>query len=269
MHAAAPPETLYGPGATRREGAGIRALQQRCPYCHDDVDAADPAEPAVACDRCGSLHHAACFAEHGGCVVHACGGDGWEAASEALADALRPFVPMGAWGGGEAVPAFLAVAVEPDRRSARSDRPAVRLRVPPQASCGRPLEGAVEVVLAAPVRARGLRLLAEALARSRDGEAAVVRRQAVVAGAPPPGWLERLRVWEPPVRGLDLVPGRTRFRFTLDPGRWACGAGLPEDPVFGPWHVLRLRAVLDAPGARLSSRPCRVLVAHPCAAETA
>ncbi len=44
----------------------------RCPYCLDDI-AAD-AEP-VRCVRCRTPHHAACFAEHGGCVAYGCQGD--------------------------------------------------------------------------------------------------------------------------------------------------------------------------------------------------
>lgn len=43
---------------------------QRCPYCHDAL-----ASNALAgdCVRCGTRHHASCFAEHGGCSTHGCG----------------------------------------------------------------------------------------------------------------------------------------------------------------------------------------------------
>lgn len=41
-----------------------------CPYCKDVMA---PAE-AAACDRCGTLHHGACLAEHGRCTVLGCTG---------------------------------------------------------------------------------------------------------------------------------------------------------------------------------------------------
>lgn len=73
---------------------------EHCPYCRgalaeplspalDDQGAAgaaagaagdDPPTPPpsppelVRCDRCRTVHHAACFAEHGGCATYACGG---------------------------------------------------------------------------------------------------------------------------------------------------------------------------------------------------
>src|SRR5205814_1356715 len=43
----------------------------RCPYCH--VDIAEGETGLTACDRCKTLHHAACFAEHGGCTLLGCG----------------------------------------------------------------------------------------------------------------------------------------------------------------------------------------------------
>lgn len=42
----------------------------RCPFCREDLDAAAPT--SAACDRCGTLHHAACLAEAGGCVIFGC-----------------------------------------------------------------------------------------------------------------------------------------------------------------------------------------------------
>lgn len=42
---------------------------QRCPYCHDDVART---MQAVACTRCGSVHHRECFDERGACSIFAC-----------------------------------------------------------------------------------------------------------------------------------------------------------------------------------------------------
>ena len=43
-----------------------------CPYCREDLDAS--AEGIVACERCHTLHHGECFAEHGGCTIFGCQG---------------------------------------------------------------------------------------------------------------------------------------------------------------------------------------------------
>lgn len=48
-------------------GGGADAL---CPYCRDGLGAD---LEAVACARCGTLHHAACFDEAGGCTIFGCG----------------------------------------------------------------------------------------------------------------------------------------------------------------------------------------------------
>ena len=44
----------------------------RCPFCRDDLEPEGPA--ATACPDCGTLHHAACLEEAGGCTVFACRG---------------------------------------------------------------------------------------------------------------------------------------------------------------------------------------------------
>lgn len=44
----------------------------RCPYCH--VDIAEGESDLTACGRCKTLHHEACFAEHGACTLLGCGG---------------------------------------------------------------------------------------------------------------------------------------------------------------------------------------------------
>jgi hypothetical protein len=44
----------------------------RCPYCH--VDIAEGEKDLTSCGRCRTVHHGACFAEHGGCTLLGCGG---------------------------------------------------------------------------------------------------------------------------------------------------------------------------------------------------
>lgn len=54
----------------------------RCPYCRDDLERPreDPAEEPAGCHACGTLHHAGCLAEAGGCTVFGCRGRRVEAA---------------------------------------------------------------------------------------------------------------------------------------------------------------------------------------------
>lgn len=47
-----------------------RASVERCPYCHEQVE---DGTARVRCRGCGARHHAACWAEHQGCSVFACG----------------------------------------------------------------------------------------------------------------------------------------------------------------------------------------------------
>lgn len=61
-----------------RAGASLRfvwtggAAAARCPYCRAELDPA-ATEGILACDRCGTLHHADCLVEAGGCTVFGCG----------------------------------------------------------------------------------------------------------------------------------------------------------------------------------------------------
>ncbi len=47
---------------------------ERCPYCHEEFALASGSEPdeRVACEGCGTAHHAECFAENGGCSSLGC-----------------------------------------------------------------------------------------------------------------------------------------------------------------------------------------------------
>lgn len=40
-----------------------------CPYCRAQVGQDDS---ALACEKCGTLHHADCYAENGGCTIFGC-----------------------------------------------------------------------------------------------------------------------------------------------------------------------------------------------------
>lgn len=41
-----------------------------CPYCRAKIG---PEEQSLACEGCGTLHHADCYAENGGCTIFGCG----------------------------------------------------------------------------------------------------------------------------------------------------------------------------------------------------
>ncbi|MBX3470563.1 MAG: hypothetical protein KF878_27160 [Planctomycetes bacterium] len=64
--------------------------QVRCPYCHDAL-----ADGALAgtCERCGTAHHAGCFAEHGGCSTHGCGSTRASTAPVGAGPAALDFTP--------------------------------------------------------------------------------------------------------------------------------------------------------------------------------
>jgi hypothetical protein len=44
-------------------------MTEACPYCRTKVSAGDP---LVACEGCGTVHHADCYAENGGCTIFGC-----------------------------------------------------------------------------------------------------------------------------------------------------------------------------------------------------
>jgi len=57
-------------------GAGVIAMSQPiagriCPFCQSVVK---PGEGSIRCSSCGTLHHAECWAENGGCTILGCGG---------------------------------------------------------------------------------------------------------------------------------------------------------------------------------------------------
>jgi hypothetical protein len=50
----------------------LEGSSPRCPFCHVDIAEGEP--DLTACGRCRTVHHEACFAEHGGCTLLGCGG---------------------------------------------------------------------------------------------------------------------------------------------------------------------------------------------------
>jgi len=49
----------------------LEAASQRCPFCHDGVDG-----ETTTCGACGSVQHAACWGENGGCSIFGCAASG-------------------------------------------------------------------------------------------------------------------------------------------------------------------------------------------------
>lgn len=45
----------------------LSAQTQRCPFCHDGIGG-----ETTSCGACASVHHGACWEEHGGCSVFGC-----------------------------------------------------------------------------------------------------------------------------------------------------------------------------------------------------
>jgi hypothetical protein len=66
----------------------LEGSSPRCPYCHVDLAKDEP--NLTACARCKTVHHEACFAEHGACTLLGCG------CTEKLALEANPGRPEGA-----------------------------------------------------------------------------------------------------------------------------------------------------------------------------
>lgn len=50
-------------------GGGAALL---CPCCRDEVQADREGDDLTSCERCGTLHHRACFDEPGDCTIFGC-----------------------------------------------------------------------------------------------------------------------------------------------------------------------------------------------------
>jgi hypothetical protein len=71
-------EAVAAAYARRPEIAGLverylwlEGSSPRCPYCHVDLKEGEP--DLTACARCKTVHHEACFSEHGSCTLLGCG----------------------------------------------------------------------------------------------------------------------------------------------------------------------------------------------------
>ena len=248
--------------------------QDRCPYClaalrveTGEEGQADPEDPLVSCRRCATPHHEACFQEHGRCCVFACGCAEFQAGQGVRHEpgSLHPFLPLGE-SRVDRHPTFLSVQAEHRPREVRAL--SLRLERPDTVLCGQPLQGKLLASGPPEVHGLGLRLVTEAVLSRGGRDQPIYQEAAVLAGRPPRPWLERVRQWREE-RPLLLRPGSTRFRFSFQPGLLHLREELPSDGAFGPWHVLRVWAELDAGEARVT-RAHRVLVRHGharCAAE--
>lgn len=76
----------------------------RCPYCHDALSGA-----VGHCLRCGTAHHVACFAEHGGCSTHGCGSTRASTAAPTAREEVA-FTPVACGACRDALPADAVVA---------------------------------------------------------------------------------------------------------------------------------------------------------------
>lgn len=242
----------------------------RCPYClgalraaepGEEPDPSAPADPLVSCKRCGTGHHEACFHEHGRCCVFACGSAEFVAGEGPRKEpgSLHPFLPLGE-SQVDRHPTFLTVQVEHKEREARST--SFRLEVKDTVLCGQSLAGTLVATTPQEIAGAGLRLRVEAIVPLGAKELTLYHEAAVLTGRPPRGWLERLRLRSREERVALLRPGTTRFRFAFQPGLLHYRADLPRDGAFGPWHVLRLSAELDAGERSRSTRAHRVLIRH-------
>lgn len=64
--------TIRVGGVERASVAWVEGERVLCPYCRDGLGQDD----LVACEACGTVHHAECMAEGGGCSIFGCAGRG-------------------------------------------------------------------------------------------------------------------------------------------------------------------------------------------------
>ncbi len=76
-----------------------------CPYCRFPLK---EGAPAHACDSCGSVHHAECWADGGGCAVFGCAAAGTAAAPVGAAPPTQAYAPAGYQAVPQPPPAYTA-----------------------------------------------------------------------------------------------------------------------------------------------------------------
>lgn len=219
----------------------------RCPYCLASLFGASSGDAVVACAACGTEHHQACFLEHGRCTVLGCRAARFRSDPGAarVVGSLHPFLPLAGPQRLRRSAGFLSVQPPQVDRGRRRDV-ALRLSLPSVAVVGRAVEGTLVVDAPEPVRGQGLRLRVETLLQGADGPHRLRCEEAALVGGAARSWLERLRSWSGPSRGLLLARGRTTFRFSLhvDALRWR--GRLPAGAPLGPRQTLVVTAELDA-----------------------
>jgi hypothetical protein len=233
--------------------------EARCPYCLAALfggSTSSIADAVVACASCGTDHHQACFLEHGRCTVLGCRASRFRADPGAarVVGSLHPFLPLGPRQRLRRSAGFLSVRPPQVDRVRRADV-VLRLTLPPVAVVGHPLEGTLVVETPEPIRGQGLRLRLETRLHGPDGPARLRREEAALVGGAARSWLERLRLWSAPRKGLLLARGRTTFHFALhvDALRWR--GRLPRGAALGPRQTFVLTAELDAePSVASASR---------------
>lgn len=242
----------------------------RCPYClaalrpvagEEADEAAGEEDEVVACARCGTAHHQACFREHGRCTLLGCG------AAEARADAapaprpgsLSPLLPVGRQRIDRPA-AFLGVRPEGRDRRDRPRRGALELDLPPWvgAAGADRLEGRVAARVPRGVMGEGLRVVVESRLHTADRTRLLSREEAVLAGRPRESWLRRLRPGQREPAVVLLGVGRSTFAVSLASGRLRWRGPLPAGAADGAVQTLRLRAVCAAPSVRVRSAAATV-----------
>lgn len=228
----------------------------RCPYCLASLLGASSNDAVVACAACGTEHHQACFLEHGRCTVLGCRAARFRADPGAarVIGSLHPFLPVGGPQRLRRSAGFLSVQPPQVERGRRRDL-TLRLSLPAVATVGRAVEGTLVVESPEPVRGQGLRLRVETQLEGPDGPARLRSEEAALVGGAARSWLERLRTWSGPRRGLLLARGRTTFRFSLHPDALRWRGRLPGGVAMGPRQTLIVTAELDA-DRPLRSAPC-------------
>ncbi len=206
----------------------------------------------MGCAACQTLHHRACFLEHGRCTLLGC--TGTETTSDEGAPALEfaslhPFLPI-ADGLIDRRAGFLSVRKgERDRRKRRGAARDLTLVLPAVASRGRPLEGTLTVFTPRRIKGQGIRLVVRAIIAAGGKKVILGVAEAVVVGRASTGWLSRLKLWSrEPTEELAL-PGTTTFEISFDPTPLAWNGPLADgDGGRGPRQYLEVHALVDAAG---------------------
>lgn len=232
---------------------------RRCPYCLADLDR--EVEDVGGCGTCQTLHHRACFLEHGRCTLLGC--TGTELTSDDGAPALQlaslhPFLPL-ADGLVDRRAGFLSVRTgDRDRRKRRGVGREIGLTLPPVIQRGQPLEATLTVFTSRRIKGQGIRLVVRSILAAGGTTKILGVAEAVVVGRASSGWLSRLKLWSREPTEQLLLPGTTAFELMFDPSPLAWNGPLPDgDGGRGPRQYLEVHVEIDAAGGA-KTEPQRV-----------